>query len=139
MPAYIHSNRGSALFLHERRVAVSRTTPYNSQVNGLSERYNGIICKTVQLAVANRKSPDWESLLPKALYAISTLLCTVTNATPHERFFSFPRRSSASNSLPSWLVQPGTVLLKLRVRPSKHDTLVSELELIEANLQYALV
>lgn len=42
VPAYIHTDRGFAFmsedlknFLHERRVAVSRTSPYNPQGNGL--------------------------------------------------------------------------------------------------------
>ena len=110
VPAYIHTDRGAAFmsedlksFLHERRVAVSRTTPYNPQGNGLCERYNGIIWKTVQLALANRKMPisKWESVITEGLNAIRTLLCTSTNATPHERFFSFQRRSSIGTSLPS--------------------------------------
>ena len=49
-PAYIHSDRGASFmseqlrqFLHERRVAISRTTPYNPKGNGQCERYNGII------------------------------------------------------------------------------------------------
>lgn len=94
-PTYIHLDCGSAFmsgelkqFLQERGVAVSRTTPYNLQGNRQCERHNVIIWKTVQLAAANCKSPisEWESLLPVALYAIRNLLCTVTNATPHERF-----------------------------------------------------
>ena len=98
VPAYIHTDWGAALmsedlksFLHERRVAVSRTSPYNPQRNGLCERYNGIIWKTVQLALGNRKMPisKWESVIPEALNAIRTLQCTSTNATPHDSFFFF--------------------------------------------------
>ena len=94
-PAYIHTDRGAAFmsedlksFLHERGVAVSQTSPYNPQGNGLCERYNGIIWKIVQLALANQKMPiqKWESVIPDALNAIRTLLCTSTNATPHKRF-----------------------------------------------------
>ena len=58
-PAYIHTDRGAAFmsedlksFLHERRVAVSQTSPYNTQRNGICEQYNRI-WKTVQLALAN--------------------------------------------------------------------------------------
>ena len=74
----------SRVFLHERGLAVSRTSPYNPQRNGLCQRYNGIIWKTVQLALANRKMliSKWESIIPEALNAIRTLLCTSTNATP---------------------------------------------------------
>ena len=59
-PAYIYSDRGASFmseqlrqFLQKRRVAISRTTPYDPKVNGQCERYNGIIWKTVQLIVAN--------------------------------------------------------------------------------------
>jgi len=40
-----------------------------------------------------------------------SLLCTATNATPHERFALFDRRSMHGRSLPSWLIQPGPVML----------------------------
>lgn len=128
-------------FLQERRVAVSRTTPYNPRGNGQCERYNGLIWKTIQLAASthNISLDNWENLLPVALYAIRSLLCTATNATPHERFLPFQRRSSAGTSLPSWLSQPGTVLLRRHVRHTKYEPLVDEVELIEANPQYALV
>ena len=76
---------------------------------------------------------------PLALNAIRTLLCTSTNATPHERFFSFQRRSSTGTSLPSWLAQPGIILLKHHVRRSKHEPLVSKVKLIEPNPQYAQI
>ena len=107
----------------------------------LCERYNGIIWKTVQLALANRKMPisKWESVIPEALNAIRTLLCTSINATPHERFISFQRRSSTGTSFPSWLAQPGIVLLKHHVRRSKHDPLLIKMKLIEANPQYAQI
>ncbi|CAE1168678.1 unnamed protein product [Acanthosepion pharaonis] len=146
-PAYIHSDRGASFmseqlrqFLQERGVAISRTTPYNPKGNGQCERYNGIIWKTVQLAASNNgcSIDNWENLLPVALYAIRSLLCTATNATPHERFLPFQRRSSAGASLPSWLSRPGTVFLRRHARYTKNDPLVDEVELIEANPRYAL-
>jgi len=49
MPAYIHSDRGSAFlsqelitFLHERGVACSRTSAYNAPGNGQCERYKAL-------------------------------------------------------------------------------------------------
>ena len=148
VPAYVHSDRGSSFmsvqlkeFLRERGVATSRTTPYHPQGNGQCERYNGIIWKNIQLAAATRGCPinHWEDLLPEALYAIRTLLCTATNATPHERFLPFQRRSSVGISLPSWLLRPGPVLLRRFVRHGKNDPLVDEVNLIEANPHYALI
>ena len=70
MPAYIHSDRGSSFmstelvqFLHEKGIATSRTTPYNPQGNGQVERFNGIIWKTVTLALKTQKLPTtcWEN------------------------------------------------------------------------------
>lgn len=128
-------------FIQERRVAISRTTTYNPKGNSQCERYNGIIWKTVQLAASNNgcSIDNWEDLLPVALYAIRSLLCTATNATPHERFLPFQRRSSAGTLLPSWLSRPSTVFLRRHARYTKNDPLVDEVELIEANPQYALV
>lgn len=77
--------------------------------------------------------------MPDVLHSIRTLLCTATNCTPHERLFNFQRRSGTGTALPSWLLNPGTVLLRRFVRQSKYEPFVDEVELIEANPQYAHV
>ncbi|CAI6372729.1 unnamed protein product [Macrosiphum euphorbiae] len=148
MPAYIHSDRGAAFlsqelttFLCTRGIATSRTTPYNPAGNGQVERYNGIIWKTVQLAIKTRglKLEQWEAVIADALHSIRSLLCTATNCTPHERFFAHPRRSSNGGTLPSWLSCPGKVFIKKHVRASKYEPLVEEVDLVEVNPEYALV
>jgi hypothetical protein len=68
-----------------------------------------------------------------------SLLSTSTNTTPHERFFNFQRRSSLGTSLPSWLQNPGPVLLRRFVRTSKNDPFVDQVELTDANPTYAHV
>ena len=146
MPAYIHSDRGSAFmsqelkdFLHNKGIATSRTTSYNPAGNGQVERLNGTIWQAITLALKTHKLPIicWQDVLPDALHSIRTLLCTATNETPHERMFNFQRRSTTGSSIPSWLATPGPVLLKRYVRKSKFDPLVDEVELIEANPNYA--
>ena len=67
------------------------------------------------------------------------LLCTATNTTPHERFFSFSRRSCSGESLPSWLTQGRKAYLRRFVRTSKNDPLVHEVELVMVNPSYACV
>ncbi|CAB4007060.1 retrovirus-related Pol poly from transposon, partial [Paramuricea clavata] len=100
----------------------------------LVERYNDIIWKAVRLALRSANLPDsrWELVLADALHSTRSLLCTSTNATPHEIFFNFHRRSSYGVSLPSWM-QPGPVLLRRFVRTSKNDPLVDEVELTDVN------
>ena len=146
MPAYIHSDRGSAFmsqelkqFLSNIGVASSRTTSYHPEGNGQVERYNGIIWRAVLLALDSRNMPTtcWESILSDALHSIRSLLCTSTNETPHERFFIHQRRSSKGDSIPSWLTNPGKVFMKRNVRQSKHEPLVDEVDLLEANTHYA--
>ena len=146
MPAYVHSDRGSSFlssdvqtFLRDKGIATSRTTPYNPQGNGQVERLNGTLWKTIQLTLKTRElsADQWESVLPDALHSIRSLLCTATNATPHERLFSYNRRSTSGTSLPTWLSSPGPVLLKRNARSSKYDPVVEEVELLECNPQFA--
>lgn len=148
MPAYIHSDRGSSFmsaemksFLHARGVASSRSTPYNPQGNGQVERYNGIVWKSVTLALRSCNLPveRWEEVLPDALHSIRSLLSTATNETPHERMFRHQRRSSSGTSVPTWLSKPGDLVLMRRHVRQKHDPMVDEVELLEVNPQYAHV
>ena len=71
---------------------------------------------------------------------MQSLLSTSTNQMPHERMFSHPRRSARSGaSLPSWLSTPGKLFMKRHVKSSKYDNDVEEVELLEADPQYAHV
>ena len=140
MPAYIHSDRGASFmseelrqFLLSKGIATSRTTPYNPACNGQVEKYNGT-AMTMALETRGLPVTRWQDVLPDALHSLRSLLCTATNCTPHERFFKFERRSSCG---PTWLSSPGAVLLKRHVRTSKSDPLVDEVELLQANPQYA--
>ena len=148
MPAYVHSDRGPSFmseelktFLHSKGIATSRTTPYNPRGNGQVEKLNGTIWKAIQLTLKSRELDisHWEVVLLDVLHSIRSLLCTETNCTPHERMFQHARRSTAGNSLPTWLLTPGPVFLKRSVRQSKFDPLVDEVDLISANPQYATV
>ena len=148
MPSYIHSNRGTSFlsqelneYLSQRSIATSKFTPYHSIGNGQVERYNGIIWKTVRLSLKSKHLPDsqWEVVLPDALHSIRSLLSTSTNTTPHDRFFSYHRRSSCGTSMPSWLHSPGPVLLRRCVRTSTNAPPVDQLELRDVNPMYANV
>ena len=146
MPAYIHSDRGSSfmsnelkLFLNSHGISSSRTTPYNPAGNGQVEKGNHTVWRAISLTCHSRKLPlsRWQEVLPDVLHSTRTLLCTATNCTPHERMFNFQRRSGTGTSLPTWLASPGKVLLRRFVRHSKNDPWVDEVDLIEANPQYA--
>ncbi|KRX34354.1 Retrovirus-related Pol polyprotein from transposon 17.6, partial [Trichinella murrelli] len=82
---------------------------------------------------------QWPAVLPDALHAVRSLLCTSTNATPHERFLVFSRRSTSGRSIPAWLLDSKSALLKKHVRNSKTDPLVEEVQLLEVNPTYAHV
>jgi len=73
----------------KRDVASSHSTPYHPIGNSQVERYNGILWKATRLALKSHNVPadSWEAVLPDALHSIRLLLCTSTNATPHELFF----------------------------------------------------
>ena len=148
MPGFVHSDRGQSLisaelrtFLNSKGIATSRTSAYNPRGNGQVERYNGIIWKTVSLALESRclAQSHWEQVLADALHSIRSLLCTATNCTPHERLFGYQRRSSSGHSVPSWLSSADRAYLRKHVRQSKYDPLVEEVEVLHANPQYVHV
>ena len=146
--SFVHSDRGPSFmskdvknYLSEKGVATSRTTPYNPQGNGQVEKLNDTLWKAINVTLKGQGLPvtHWEEVLPQALHSIRSLLCTATNETPHERFFTFNRKSGSGTSLPTWLLKPGLVLMKKNVRQSKYDPLVEEVELLECNPQYASI
>ena len=148
MPSYVHSDRGPSFmtlrlrtYLTERGISMSRTTPYNPQGNGQCERFNSIIWNAVKLALKSRQMElnQWELVLPDALHSIRSLLSTATNETPHERIFLHKRKSSFGSSFPSWLLKPGPVFLRRFIRNSKDDPLVTKVNLVEANSQFARI
>lgn len=120
MPGYIHNDRAQDFlseevksYLHSKGIATSRTSRYNPQGNGQAEKNNGTIWRSIQLYLKTKDLPlsAWDNALPDALHSIRSLLCTATNATPHERMFQYSRKSSAGTSIPSWLT-PGPVYLR---------------------------
>ena len=123
----------------KRGIASSKSTPYHLTGNSQVERYIGVIWKSVRLTLKsyNLLLSCWENVLQNALHSVRSLLNTTTNATSHELFFSFTRRSPSGTSLPAWLSVPGPVMLRKFVRLHKNDDLVDEVELINANLSYA--
>ena len=140
MLSYVHSDRRPSFmstelkqWLWEKGIATSRTTLYNPQGNGQTERYNSIIYKTVELALKSKGLPikHWELVLPDVFHSIRSLINIVTNETPHERLFNYQRKSATGYSVPTWLSEPGKVLLKRFVKNSKYDSDV--IELLEAN------
>ena len=146
MPSYIHSDQGSSFmsqelkqYLLSKNVATSRSTPYNPQCNGQVEKLNSTLWKSITMALKSRGLPQthWQDVLPDALHSIRSLLCTSTNATPHERLFVFQRRSTSGTSVPTWLTEKDTALLKRSVRLSKQDPLCDEVQLLHINPQYA--
>ena len=147
-PACVHSDNGPAFiskelrdFLTRKNIATSRTSIYNPRGNGQAERCIQTVWKTIVLALHSQglKTECWQSVLPDVLHSTRSLLCTPTNATPHERFLCFPRRISTGSSVPSWLCEPGPILVKRHVRQNKTDPLVDEAELLHSNPSYAYV
>ena len=126
-------------FLRGKDIAYSRTSVYNPRGNGQCEKYNDIIWSGVKLALKSRNWPlsKWDVVLIDVLHSILSLLCTVANTNPHERFLTFNCCSTLGIFVPSWLSSPGSVLLKHHVRTSKYNPLVDKVELIQASLTHA--
>lgn len=148
MPEYVHSDRGSAFtsgmyrqFMTERGIATSYSSAYNPRGNGQVERYNGVLWRTIRLALHSRGLvvEDWETVLPDALHSMRSLLCVATNKTPHELFLSFPRKATYGESMPSWLVPNSKVLMRKAPVVSKYGEHLEPVTLLHVNPQYARV
>ena len=75
-------------YLSDMGINMSAKSSYHLQGNGQSERFNGIIWKTVQLLLHlhNLDISNWETMLSTALHSIRSLWNTSTNFTPQKRF-----------------------------------------------------
>ena len=93
-PAFVSS--GFKRYLLNRGIASSKSSIYHPSGNGQVEKCVGTVWKVIKLCLKTLKLPisRWEIVLDNALHAIRSLLCVATNVTPHERFFSYQRRSS---------------------------------------------
>jgi len=127
-------------YLLLRGITTSRSTPYHPQGNSQCECINQTVWRTVKLMLCDKGLSEqaWETVLPEALHSVRSLQCTATNATPHERFLLFNRCSMLGRSLPSWLIQPGPVMLRKFVR-NKSEPPCEEVELLEANSTFAYI
>ena len=103
----------------------------------------GIIWKSVELALEEHDSDWslWERFLPDALHSIRSLMSTATRETPHERMFSFERKTSAGPGVPKWLAESKGQDIWVRNfgRKSKSEPRVRKAKLIEAYPRYARI
>ena len=127
--------------MFQNGILLTHSTPYHPKGNSQCERTNGTIWRTILLALRSQglSESSWEMVLPSALHAIRSMLCTTTNCTPHERIFQYQRKSSSGYTLPKWLSSPGKVLVCKFVRHSKSEPLVETAELIDANPSFSRI
>lgn len=100
---------------------------------------SGILWKAIQVTLHSRnmKLSYWEKVLPDALHAIKSLLCT-TNVALHDRLFNYSWKSTSGTLIPSW-AKPGPIYVRNHTKSSKHDTPVTPSTLLEINPHYAHV
>ena len=85
----------------------------------------------------NFSTSYWQDVVDDALHSIRSFLCASTNCIPHERMFSFVRRSTNGVGVPSWLSTPRPVFTKRHAKSSKYDPRFDKVDLSEANSLYA--
>ena len=119
-PSCVHSDNALSFlsreikdFFTERGIATSYCSVYHPTGNSQMERYNGVIWRSVRLALKSQNLPieRWKSVLPSVSHSLRSLLRTTTNASPHESYFHFHRKSCCGLSLPTWLTHPGPDLM----------------------------
>ena len=143
---YIHADNALSFnssemkeFLSSRGIALSHSTIYHPTGNAQCERYVGIVWRTICLTLHSNQLQNnaWDLVLDSVLHSIRSLLSTSTGETPHDRLFSFKRRSTSGLSFPDWLLCPGPILFKKHVR-RKDESPVEEVLLVEpANSKFA--
>ena len=148
-PQSVHSDRGKEFlsstfleFLQSWGVKKSTTTPYNPKGNGLCEKMNGTIWKSVSCLLLDKKleQDKWSSLLPKALSAIRTLQCRTTRKTPHEMLFQFKRQPISTNiSITKKSLKPGDTALLRRFVRNKNEPLGDVVKVIDVFPHYAVI
>ena len=117
IPGFIHSDDSPCFvsqqfkdYLLRRGILSSKNSVYHPSGNRQAERAIQTVWKTIKLALqtATLPSSHWKAVLAHCLHSMRFLLSTATNATLHERFFNFNRRSHTGVSLPSWMTSPGS-------------------------------
>src|SRR6185436_10615763 len=67
--------------------------PYHLQTNGLTERFNKTLCRSLGNCV-NSATEDWDDLIPSVLFAYRTLKYSTTKYSPfyllHEKEAQLP-------------------------------------------------
>ena len=113
---------------------------YHPQGNGQVEKMNGTV-ESYYMALEDKGLPveHWENVFPDAMHSIRSLISTATNETPNKWLFRHQRKSVSGTAVPSWMAEPGPVLMRRHVRSSKYKPLVDEVELVNANPYYAVV
>lgn len=59
------------------------TTPYNPAANGMVEKYNGTLCKSLKKLAAH-KPGEWDTYIPTVLYSYRVRAYEVLGISPYE-------------------------------------------------------
>ena len=145
-PSFVHSDPGSVFmrkelkdYLHGRGTATSHTTPYHPTGISQCERYNKTVYNTILMLNGRKLGLHlWEDLLPEALHAVRTLLCTAAIETPHERFFPFPQKSMLGD-FASFLVGHIGQGSPKKVCAQQARPMCEDVEIVDANPRSSLV
>ena len=121
MPSYILLYKGHSLisrelenYLLSKNIASSNSMRYRSEDNCQVERYIDVILKSISLILRIKSLHNKQK-------TTGNKFCVLT-VRPMSVFSKFQRYTSHGNSLSSWLMKPGPVLLRQSLRTSKSDS-----------------
>jgi transposase InsO family protein len=63
-----------------------RTTPYHPQTNGMTERFNGTLCKALS-KLAQYSDDDWDKFVPTVLFSYRIRKHTTLGKSPYEALY----------------------------------------------------
>ena len=139
VPTCIHSDQGANLrsaviqsLCQLLGITTTRTSAYHLEGNGQVERFNRTV-EAILAKVVDSDQHDWDSHLPKALFAYRTAIHESTNFSPYH--LNFGRSPQLPIDLMLGRVQPNTIQSYPQFVQASHQQIKATQAIVRETLQ----